>query len=283
MKKFIKLYWPMMISISFLIIYGIMIGTVFYSETIFENDVFGIIMVILTLLFVIAIYGEMIYFIIKACKNKDLKHKGLWCVGLYLFHIALFPYFNLKYVCGEKKVKSKMFLFVFLVFISLLVGFYIPVLADNGYKDRTISIVEDGVKIKFTSGFKEIDVGEFDFYVKDRRRQINFGGFVYDEDDNDTANDVMVARDHWIKTTRGTVTILDTITEETDDSIINTNIYIGTNDGIKNMYYISTVEFKNSNCFVNVISTYLHDDYLDYKDELLLILKNMEYIENKEL
>lgn len=46
------------------------------------------------------------------------------------------------------------------------------------------------------------------------------------------------------------------------------------------MYYISTIEFKNTNCFVNVISIYLYEDYLDYKEELIKVLEDMEYIQD---
>ena len=49
------------------------------------------------------------------------------------------------------------------------------------------------------------------------------------------------------------------------------------------MYYISTVEFKEKKCFVNVISTYLHEDYLDYKEEIFDMLRNMEYVGEIEL
>lgn len=278
MKNFFKLYWPMIISILFLFIYGIMIGTIFYSEAIFDNDFIGLLTVVVTLLLVVAIFAEMIYCMIKACNNKELKNKGVWCVCLYFFHIFIIPYFYLKHICSVKQVKNKMIIFVVLSIISLGLGIFVTFKADTVYSKEPLYIVEDGVKVKFSGGFRETEIGEYDFYAKDSKRQINFGGFIYDEDDSDTPTTILKSRDNWIKTSRGSVTYLDTITEETDDSIINTNIYIGTNNGIKNMYYISTIEFKDTNCFVNVISTYLHDDYLDYKDELLNIFDEMEYV-----
>ena len=280
MNKFLKLYWPMIVSVAFMVLYGIIFGVSLGNEALFESDVVGIFLVILTLLFVIAVYAEMIYFMIKASQCKEIKNKVIWCICLYFFHMFVFPYFHLRYVCGEEKLKPKMFLFAFLGIIAFLIGFYIRVSVQNNMFNRPLIIEEDDVIIKFPAGYLETEIGQYDFYAKDTKRYINFGGFVYDEDDNDTAEEIINFRDKWIKSSRDSVTVLDTIKEETDDSVITTSIYIGSNDGIKNMYYISVIEFKNTNCFVNVISTYLHEDYLDYKDELLQIFDDMEYIEN---
>ena len=280
MKKFLKLYWPMIVSVAFMVLYGIIFGVTLGNDALFESDAVGIFLVILTFLFVIAVYGEMIFFIIKACKHKELKNKGLWCVCLYFFHMFVFPYFHLRYVCGEEKLKPRMFLFAFLGIIAFLIGLYIPVGVEENVVKKPLIIEEDDVIIEFPAGYRETEIGQYDFYAKDTKRLINFGGFVYDEDDNDTADEIIRFRDSWIKSSRDSVELIDTIKEETLDSIITTNIYIGSNEGTKNMYYISVIEFKNTNCFVNVISTYLHEDYLDYKNELLQILDNMQYIED---
>ena len=126
MKKVLKLYWPIVISLLFFCVYGILIGTIYYGDNLFQNDIIGLIMVIITALFVIAIYAEMIYFMIKACNNKEIKHKILWCVMLYFFHIFVFPYFNLKYLCNENKIAIKMFIYAIAVVIIVVLGFFIP-------------------------------------------------------------------------------------------------------------------------------------------------------------
>ena len=63
MKKFLKLYWPMIVSIAFMVLYGIIFGVTLGNDALFESDAVGIFLVILTFLFVIAVYGEMIFFI----------------------------------------------------------------------------------------------------------------------------------------------------------------------------------------------------------------------------
>lgn len=279
MNSFFKLYWPIFISELLFFIIGILIGTRFYGDAVFVDGSNGLLLVLLTLSLVISVYAVMIYFMIKVFKDERIKNKVLWCFGLYLFNVFIFPYFNLKYLCNEKDIKNKIFIFGFISILVFLIGLYIP----RSYVSESfepLTIIEDDVSVRVGSGYREVEIGEYDFYLKDTRRQINIGGFVYDEDDSDTPDIILKSRDTWIKTSRDNVTHLDSITKETDDSLINLNIYIGSNNGIKNMYYISTIEFKNTNCFVNVISTYLYDDYLDYKEELIKVLEDMEYIQD---
>ena len=249
----LKLYWPMAISFSLMIILGFLVGVIFLNNGIIGGDSSMILLVMFTFLLVVSIYAEMIYFMIKICKNKE--------------------------------VKNKMIGFIVLMFVSLLLGisFVSKNNINNNTKVKDLYIIEDEVKVKYKSNYREKEVGDYDFYLKDYGRDINFGGFIYDEDDYETPNDLLDKRDRWIKSSRGPVTVLDSISFDTETSIIHVNIYIGFNNGIRNMYYISTVEFKEKNCFVNVISTYLHEDYLDYKEEIFDMLRNMEYVGEIEL
>ena len=280
MKRFFKLYWPMAITFLFLIIYGLLFGTFYFGEGIFENDVFGIFVVIITLLLVVGIYGEMIYCIIKAANNKELKHKAWWCIGLYLFHIFIIPYFYLKHICGEKKVRGRILIFVGFSILMFMVGFLIPGSFGENNKEPLVLNYKDMVSVTFPSSYKETDIGEYDFYAKDKRRGINFGGFVYDEDDTEIPSQVLIQRDYWIKSTRSPVTVLDEYYKEYDDSIVHGNIYIGNSNGVRNMYYVFTIDFKDTDTFVNVIAVNLHEDYLDFKDEFFKIFEDMEYIGN---
>lgn len=281
----LKLYWPMAISFSLMIILGFLVGVIFLNNGIIGGDSSMILLVMFTFLLVVSIYAEMIYFMIKMCKNKEVKNKIIWCIFIYFFHVFIIPYINIKYVCKDNNIKNKMIGFIVLMFVSLLLGisFVSKNNINNNTKVKDLYIIEDEVKVKYKSNFREKEVGDYDFYIKDYGRDINFGGFIYDEDDYETPNDLLDKRDRWIKSSRGPVTVLDSISFDTETSIIHVNIYIGFNDGIRNMYYISTVEFKEKNCFVNVISTYLHEDYLDYKEEIFDMLRNMEYVGEIEL
>ena len=282
MKRFIKLYWPMVITFLFLIIYGLLFGTFYFGEEIFENDVFGVGVVIITLLLVVGIYGEMIYCIIKAANNKELKHNAWWCFSLYLFHIFIIPYFYLKHIRGEKKVKGRLLVFVSISVFMFMIGFFIPSFFGKISKEPLVLNYDEKVSITFSSSYKETDIGEYDFYVKDKRRGINLGGFVYDEDDTEIPSQVLIQRDYWIKSTRSPVTVLDEYYKEYDDSIVRGNVYIGNSNGVRNMYYIFTIDFKDTDTFVNVIAVNLHEDYLDFKDEYFKIFEDMEYIGRRQ-
>lgn len=278
MKRFIKMYWPMIISIMFFGIYGIFVGTLISSQALFDNDGAGICIVIITALLVIGVWSGIIYFIIHAIKNKKSDERMWWCIGVYFLNVFIMPYYNLKCVCDEKKIKPKMLAFAGLSILFFIVGIIIPVMVDSTRYEDPLYIVEDNVKFTFPSSYKEMSVGEYDIYAKDTRRNINFGGFIYTEDDDESADSVMNSRDYWIKTSREKVTVLDKYEEELDDRKITTNVYIASNDGVRNMYFISVVEFKSSDVFVNTLGINLHDDYLQYKEEFRQILVNMEYI-----
>lgn len=278
MKNFIKKYWVSIVSILFFGLYGMLIGMIFSSDALFTNDAIGIPAVIVTMILVFAIYGAMIYLFINAANNKNIKNKMLWCFGIYFLNVFIMPYYHLKHVCMEKKIKSKMLIFVAISLFAFAGCMSISIIADASYSDGPLYIVEDDIKITFPSGYRETSVGEYDFYAKDRKRNINFGGFIYDEDDNDTVDAIMSSRDNWIRTTREDVVELRGYKEETFDKVIDTKIYIATNKDVKNIYYISTVEFKNSGVFVNTLGVNLYEDDLDYQDEFKEILRNMEYI-----
>lgn len=282
MKNFFKNYWVSIISILFFGIYGMLMGMIFSSDALFINDAIGVSAVILTFILVISIYGAMIYLIIHAANNKDLKNKILWCLGIYFLNVFIMPYYHLKHVCGEKKLKIKMLIFTAVSLFVFASCMSISIIADSKQKVGPLYIIEDDVKFTFPSSYRETDIGEYDIYAKDRKRNINFGAFIYDEDDNDTVDAIMLNRDKWIKSSREDVVSLRGYKEETFDRVIDTNIYIATHNGVKNIYYISTIEFKQYDVFVNTLAVNLYEDDLDYQDEFKEILRNMEYIGTEE-
>ena len=210
MKKFIKLYWPISISILFMFIIGILIGTTFYGDALFEYDLIGFSLVLYTLILVIVIYAEMIYFMVKACKCNEIKNKVLWCLSLYLFNVFVFPYFNLKYICKNKNNKISMIVFILLIIASIILGINITCNVEKKYVNKYITIEEDDVLIKFSGNYRKTKIGDYDFYIKDSKRQINIGGFIYDEDDNTTPSKILSERKSWINFYRSPSQFLET-------------------------------------------------------------------------
>ena len=118
--NFIKKYYPMVVSILFVGIYSLIIGaTVTENIYLLENDSsYMIILFILGLLFIIAIWVEIIGFIVHAAKNNN----GIWALWIYLFNVFIIPYYNLKYVIKEKEVAVQMTVFVCLLILSIVGG-----------------------------------------------------------------------------------------------------------------------------------------------------------------
>ena len=158
----LKLYWPMAISFSLMIILGFLVGVIFLNNGIIGGDSSMILLVMFTFLLVVSIYAEMIYFMIKICKNKEVKNKILWCIFIYFFHVFIIPYINIKYVCKDNNIKNKMIGFIGLMFVSLLLGisFVSKNNINNNTKVKDLYIIEDEVKVNYKSNYREKEVGD---------------------------------------------------------------------------------------------------------------------------
>jgi len=121
--SFIKKYYPMIISIVFVSTYSLIVGAVLIDN--FDES--NIIILVPLFLSVVGILAEIIVFIIHAAKNKELKNNVLWAFLIYFFNIFIIPYYNFKYVVKEKKIISKMIVFIILLLLSV----YIFILSSN--------------------------------------------------------------------------------------------------------------------------------------------------------
>ena len=121
--NFIKKYYPMLISIVFLSTYSLTVGAVLIDNFDESNTI------ILAPLFLstVGIWAEIIGFIIHAAKNKELKNNVLWAFLIYFFNIFIIPYYHLKYIVKEKKIISKMIIFIVLLLLSV----YIFIISSN--------------------------------------------------------------------------------------------------------------------------------------------------------
>ena len=129
MKNFIKKYWSHIFNISVL---AYLIYTFKSLSDIVENEsadnppTIFIVLIIIEVLLVLGVWGEIIYFIIKAAKNKELKNKGLHIAGIYFLNMFYIPCFSLKHVHKDSKAKIKNIIYVlvtacmFIVFCSYM-------------------------------------------------------------------------------------------------------------------------------------------------------------------
>ena len=124
MKNFMKKYWTHIFNIS-VFAYLIFIFTLFTNDTKNESPdnsaVFFITLLLIELILVIGVWAEIIYFIIKAAKNKELKNKGLHIAGIYFLNMFYIPCFCLKHVHKDSKVTVKNIIYV-LVSVSMFIA-----------------------------------------------------------------------------------------------------------------------------------------------------------------
>ena len=136
MKNFIKKYWTHILNISFL---AYLIYVFWLFTNVVENNhsdvmpsYFGILVLIEGIL-VIGIWVEIIYYIIKAAKNDELKNKGLNIMGIYLLNVFYIPCFSLTHISKDSNARVKNIVYVllsvgmFLMFIVYMIKFEMAV------------------------------------------------------------------------------------------------------------------------------------------------------------
>ena len=120
---FIKKYYPMIISIVFVSTCSLTVGAILIDN--FDES--NAIILVPLFLSIVGILVEIIGFIIHVTKNKGLKNNVLWAFLIYFFNIFIIPYYHLKYIVKEKKIISKMIVFIILLLLSV----YIFILSSN--------------------------------------------------------------------------------------------------------------------------------------------------------
>ena len=271
MRRVVKTYYPMFFSILLSFVFGFILKGTLVNFTNYSDTLMWV-FVGLTLFMVIAIWAEIIGFIIHACKNKDLDNRVGWSFLIYFFNIFVIPYYNLKYVVKESKLKSKMIIFILLLIGSFITGFLV---INNNSKN--VYITENHIQFKFNGNFIEREVGEYDIYASDFTRGINVGAFIYTENDPETVSELQQLREDWIYSARENVRKIGEYEETFDGKTIISKIYSGKNDNETFIYHISTVEFKKEKHIVNVLEIAFAEDYDSLKEELKEILRNIKY------
>lgn len=274
---FIRKYYPAVVSVVFLAIYGFLFGTIFSQNSyILESDSpIMYVFLVVVLLLVIIIWAEIIGFIVHAAKNKKLKKNNvLWCILIYFLNIFIIPYYNLKHVWNVKKVKVPMIIIGVLFAASFAIGAAIPFMISGGEQNTRKTYVTDedrDVEFVFYGNYISREVGAYDIYASDYHRGINVGAFVYEDDEIDPSI-VQKTQVNWLKTNRLNTSTIETFKIELDDRSVACEAIYGEIDGDSYIYLISTIDFKYDDNIVNVLQVAYEDDYPEYKEEFKQIL-----------
>ena len=124
-----KKYWSHILNILYIVLTDCFIGICILGIK-NEEMMSGVPTAIMPLCLLIialltfAIFGEMIYAIIKAAQDNELENKALHIIGIYFLNVFYIPCFLLKHVSKEEKVAVKN-----TIFIVLSVALYIVLYA----------------------------------------------------------------------------------------------------------------------------------------------------------
>lgn len=280
-KNTIKKVLPIIFSCLYLFCLSFFTGNVFVLNSYELSIEMVIISLVLAAIASVAILIEMIIFMVHAGKNKEINNNGIWIVLIYMFNVFIIPYYNLKYVCKEEKIKVKTIIYVILLILSCVLGFSFvkhqptQLINDNFTVFKT---QDERVSFSFKDSYIKRIVGEYDLYVSDQQRQINFGVFTYDLDIYDTnPADILYKQENYIIETRKNVKYIDNITSTYNDKIITTHVYSGESNNTECIYRFSTITFTDDpNYFIYVIQITLSSQYDNQVDELIKILESAE-------
>lgn len=279
MKNFFKKYWPHTINIMLLACYiGIfsILDICYNDEGLKPPKIYGILLVAAISL-VIGVWTEIIDFIIKVAKGKELNNKALHILGIWFLNIFYIPCLNMKHICKDNKYKKKniIYLLVSILLYCTMTGIIFKYEVTR-YNDSKKSIIIEDTMVLYESNDGKLDiyvpkdykkkiVGEYDFYFSNE--ESNIGVFIYN-DEADSDMQVMDAQERWLMEKRKNCKLISMNSRKIDDKNIITKIYEAESDGTKHKYCLSTISFdKNEKYIVYVIQTCQKSNYESYKKQ----------------
>ena len=255
MKKFFRKYWAHIINIMFFISFMIGFILLFNSKI---SEKFGMLFVIITLLYVGIIWFEIIWHIVVAAKDKNDNNHVLHAVLCYLFSLFYIPCYRLKYVVKDEKYKVKNIIYLVTSIILFIVMYVVIFIAAfiNGYNNNkansydynsnkndsiyeklpTIHYLDNGkATIFLPNGYRTDDTTNYDFYAIDGNKVL--GIFIYDNYEA-TSDELLANSAKNIMSFREEMTLLDNYDYEVNAKTIKSNVYQGKYDGIKFVYVL---------------------------------------------
>lgn len=279
MKNFLKKYWPHTINIMLLASYIaiFLILDICYNNESFKPQNSYYILFLTAILLVIGVWAEIIYFIIKVAKGKELNNKALHILGIWFLNIFYIPCLNMKHICKDNKYKKKniIYLLVSILLYCMMTGIIFKYEVTR-YNDSKKSIIIEDTMVLYESNDGMVDiyvpqdygrksVGEYDFYFSNE--ESNIGVFIYN-DEADSDIQVMNVQEKWLMEKRKNCKLISMNSRKVLNKNIVTKVYEAEADGIKHTYCLSTITFdRNEKYIVYIIQTCQKSEYESYKQE----------------
>lgn len=272
MKNFVKKYWTHILNLIFLIYYICLFALFTYTN---NNEIaysIGIALII-----VIGILIEIVFFMVKVAKEKNLKNKPLHMVCIYLLNIFYSPCFSLKYIYKDNKANLKNIIYVItssLLYILLVFMIFKFTLMDSMYQNYISN--DNAICITLPANYSnDVIVGEFDMYFT-KKNNFNIGVFLYDNTDK-TGQDILEAQEEQLQKTRGNFKLIKTDNKYKNGKTITTHFCEGKYNNIQNCYYISTITFdEKENYVVCLIGISLEENNESNQKEFVDILEKLK-------
>ena len=146
-------------------------------------------------------------------------------------------------------------------------------------KEITYKTKDNKVSYTFKETFKTSEVGEYDLYVKDDKRQMIMGVFTYTLSDyeENSAKEILDNQIEYFKKTRNDMKIYKKEeVQDLSDKVVTKVEYSGkSTDSSDCIYIFSVTEFKNAQGYVLYSNqVLLKSDYENNSEELYNILKS---------
>lgn len=246
MKDFIKKYWTHILNLIFLI-YSICI----FMFINYMGESIEIITLLLSmlLLFVIGIWIEIIYFIIRVIKIKEIKNKVLVIFLIYILNVFYIPCFVLKNIYKDNKSKIKNIFYVIIsIFLYILLAIIIFKVSFSEINYKQYISNDNVICITVPNNYNDINSGNYDMYFT-KNKKLNIGIFLYD-DTGETAGEILNFQKIQLQQTRNDFKLMKTDYKYKDGKTITTHFCEGKYNDIKNYYCLSTITFDNKNNYV---------------------------------
>lgn len=173
---------------------------------------------------------------------------------------------------------------IILIILLLIISSIFGTIKENEIKkeeEKEITYKTKDEKVSYTlkKTFENSNIGEYDLYLKDNKRQIIMGVFTYNLNDfeENSASEILNNQVEYFKKTRNDMKIYkkEKILDLSDKTITKVEYSGKSTDSSECIYIFSVTEFKELTGYVIYSNqVLLKSDYENYSKELNNILKN---------
>ena len=254
------------------------------------------------ILFLLLIVNVVLLFLlmkeIVKCNDISKGKKTILLILLVLFSLIIMPYIYHKYILKDiVKPNSLIIYFIAIVFLAFVFAFgyrvYNKKINEEIQKQKEleakrVTYIEKNNQFSFDfkTSYKQKEVGEYDLYVKDKKRNIVFTTFTYDTSryEQKTIEEYLLKGVADIEATKENAKIYkEKKLTELEDKKVYEIVYEGkVEKSDPCIYRISVIQFNsNPELIEYVVTVSLKEDYPSLEKEINEIINSVKIIQNE--